>query len=262
MKKLSSFIDLLYPLLVIALLSKAISVAFLFFLPLKSLQYPLEDDLALPFRSYPFDKEFGLTIMTKKVIKIKKPSYDLKSMTLQAIYKDKNGGYIVVEDKKDKKTAVLSLNETYKGYKLSEIHKQYVIFVKNSKRYTLKLFSNLKINNLPETKSLEIKDNYKVPKKEVLKYTKNFDAIWKNISINEIKKGEKITGFRIDYIKKGSAFDKLGLKRGDIIKMVNNEPLTSYAQAFKIYNNINKYDYITITVLRNGLEKDFDYEIR
>ena len=87
------------------------------------------------------------------------------------------------------------------------------------------------------------------------------DKIWNNIEIIEIKNGEIIDGFKINRVNKDSVFSKIGLKEGDIIKMVNNSVLSSYADAFKIYNNMENSKYINMQILRNNEVMELNYEI-
>jgi general secretion pathway protein C len=53
----------------------------------------------------------------------------------------------------------------------------------------------------------------------------------------------------------------LGLRKGDIIKAVNNIELKSYNDAFSIYKKINKINNLNILILRNDREMELDYEI-
>ena len=87
------------------------------------------------------------------------------------------------------------------------------------------------------------------------------EKIWNNISIKEIQNENKIEGFKIERINKDSAFAKLGLKEGDIIKSVNNSVLESYADAFKVYNNMENTKYLNMEILRNNEIVELNYEI-
>ncbi len=260
MKKLLSYIKILSPFVVVALFAKLIGVVLLMFLPYTSLEKDTFMPSSIDFRNYKLDKALGFNSGKEKVVKIKEKMYDLKDLALKAIYKDNHSGVVIVVDIKTKEATVLSKGESIKGYKLIEIYTKYVIFLKNRRRYTLKLYDDL---NIQDTMIKEIqKDNLVVSKKDLMKYATNFNSIWRNISIEDVKKDKKIIGFKVTYIRRKSIFGKLGLKKGDIIIRVNSEPITNYAQAFKIYNNIKSYDYLEVTVLRNGKEKDLDYEIQ
>ena len=92
-------------------------------------------------------------------------------------------------------------------------------------------------------------------------YIKDIDKVWKNIEISELKNGDNLDGFKINNINKDSVFAKIGLKEGDIIKMVNNSVLSSYADALKVYGNMENTRYINMQVLRNNEVVELNYEI-
>ena len=47
-------------------------------------------------------------------------------------------------------------------------------------------------------------------------------------------------GFKINFVKKGSDFEKLGLQKGDILMGINGEKLNSYGAAIGFFKDINK----------------------
>jgi len=174
----------------------------------------------------------------------------------------RKSGYVVFYDKNDKKQHILSVGETYKGYKLDSLSKYKAIFIRNNQRYRLSFKNNSSIPIEPESLTKEEEEPVRlVPKKLVKKYSSDFKAIWKNISIKEIIKHGKIEGFKIQSVKKNSVFEQLGLQKGDIIIEVNDKPIKTYKAAFDIYRNITKYSDLKIKILRNGIEKEFNYEI-
>ena len=92
-------------------------------------------------------------------------------------------------------------------------------------------------------------------------YAKNMDDIYKNIGIVEVKKGNILEGFRISFIRKGSPFAKLGVKRGDIIKAINGQKIDSYNAAFGVYKNISNIDNLTLVIQRGKEEMELEYEV-
>lgn len=191
----------------------------------------------------------------------------LLKYNLKAIYStSSNGGWITIE--KAEKSYILSLGEEIDGYVLKKLFKNYVIFEKLSKEYRVDLKQKENIsyeimNNLDDTKKeIVIKDDGAQISREYLNsYIKDVDKIWNNIGIDEVKVGEQIEGFKVSKINKESVFGKIGLKEGDIIKAINNNELKSYADAFKVYNNINNTNYLNIEILRNNEKMELNYEI-
>ncbi len=255
--------------LFIAIVAKAISLSISFFIPSIGV-YRNWSDIKSSIAYHRYDFWDAFVAPTKKrsnnnknLQHINTPLFSIDNLMLKAVYKDKNGGYIVIEDKKDRKSKLLSMGEIYKGYKLIGIYPKKAIFTSKGKRYQVTFGKNdiliLKSLNkqLPITKNIQVA----VKQKDVLYYRKHFKEIWKDISINEYKKNGKIKGFRVDYININSIFGKLGLRAGDIIIKVNDEPLTNFNYAFELYKNIEDYDQIKLTILRNHKIKDIIYEV-
>ena len=102
-----------------------------------------------------------------------------------------------------------------------------------------------------------------VLKRDIDRYRRNFQKIWQNISIQEQidPKTKKLQGFKVIKVNKNSIFGKIGLQKGDIIIGANNKIFRTYSDVFKIYNNIDKYNSLKLTILRNNKKKDLEYEI-
>jgi len=204
---------------------------------------------------------------------ISKPVSNIKDIKLLAIYSSNNYAVITVEYRGN--TKVLATGDTINGFKLLNATMQSAIFEKNGKTYKIEL-PKLKQQNsyiTPTTNIVQNKPkqniqenitqdgNYKVIDKQIFEhFANNIDDIYKNIGIQDIKKNGK-TIFKVSFIKRGSVFAKLGIKRGDIIKSVNGEEIDSYNKAFSIYRGIKDMQNITIVVIRNNKEVELEYEI-
>ena len=180
-----------------------------------------------------------------------KTAQSLKGVELKAIYNDGKKAFIIISA--NKKTVFLDINQTYNGYRLVKIYNSYAVFEKNSKKYTLAFKEDKKTKTY--TKQAPAQQT-SITKETLEKYKKNISKIWNEIGIIKVNNGYKIT-----YVKKNSIFDKLGLKRGDIITKVNGEKITNDAQAWNLYKNIDKLDSIEIEIIRNNKTKVLYYEI-
>jgi len=214
----------------------------------------------------------------KQVVKKKVPLSDIKSIKLLAIYHSQDRVVITVS-KKDK-TSVLVRGDKIDGYVLDAATAQEAIFLRDGKSYQIRLVESAG-NSKGKSSVRYISDKPKksdkqpVPKGEVIEadgltivdrtllnhYSKNMDDIWKNIGIKEIKEGDKIKGFKVNFVKRGSDFSKLGLRRGDVIKSINGQELSSYNAAFEIYKNIDTMDGLTLKIMRGKEEMELEYEI-
>ena len=223
------------------------------------------EDFSPSYHRYIFSRVFK--IKDKKEIKeeIKQNAIPIDNMILKGIYESKSGGFIIVALKNNPKDEkIVGLNDSFKGYKLIKIYPKKVIFEKDSKEFVLSINKKSKDKENSEKEYISPSFTYKqISRDKVDYYTKNFKEIFKNIKIDEIRKNGVIKGFKIKDIKKGSIFDTIGLKKGDIIIKANDRPLKSYGDAFYFYNKIKnkKLTSLKLTVLRNNEEKDIEYEI-
>ena len=203
-----------------------------------------------------------------------KPLENMRDITLLAIYHDSHITVVTVEYRK--KTKILSTGDTINGFTLEDATKDFALFSKSEKSYQLQLLQSKNKKAMHQsiasspTKSTpkkalgEVIDagDHKIIEKSVFEhYTKNMDEIYKNIGIVEVKEQGTIIGFKLTFVRKGTLFSQLGVQRGDIIKSVNGEKLTSYNAAFKVYQEIQNTENITLQIERNKEEMELEYEI-
>jgi len=245
-------------------------------LPARGVEYIKNSDI----KSLYYRTRFATNrAMPKRVVK--QPMSDISSFKLLAIYHSKD--VVVVTVSKDGKSSVLSKGDNIDGYELDDASAKVAIFLRNSKRYRLYLVEKMDspeskravrypkkvIKNIKEeTKSSEPigeivqSDDITVIDKSILDhYSKNLSDIWKNIGMKEVTEGSDIKGFKVNFVKRGSHFSKLGLRRGDIIKSVNGQELNSYKSAFDIYKNVDTIESLTLTIMRGKEEMELNYEI-
>ncbi len=274
--KLSFFIkSVLIPLLIVKLLYSLS----LFFLEKRSVEFYKERDFRFFYRGDLASKIIPNEKVVENKPKITEPTLKLESLVLKATFVDPNRSFIVIED--GKKSIFLDKGEVYKGYKLIEVYKDRAVFTKGGKNYEISIKDTLPKEAqkaLEDEESVEEEMPEFIPgglekeppktvsavtvsRNTIERYIENPNLIWKNIKIDEIKKGGKIKGFKVRYVKKGSYFDKLGLKSGDIIKAIDGREFRSIAQVMHYYNNISKINALTLTIVRGGEEMELFFDI-
>lgn len=269
---ISNLIRKLIPYAFIVLFAYILTTVAFFYLPKSGVDFVEKNDTTLTYRQYNgFYSQVKVVKKEPVKKKVKKQNImTLSNYILKGIYSTtSNGGWIIVENKRTKESSFISQNEMLDGYLLTKLYKKYIVFEKNSKEYKLEIQKkneNIKYNvsrKVDNTNENIIFDNdtVKVNRDYLNSYVKDIDKVWKNIAINEIKQNGKIDGFKVENVNKNSVFGKLGLKKGDIIKSINNNVLGSYADAFKVYNNINNTKYLSIEILRNNEIMELNYEI-
>jgi len=268
MKNLSnnSFLKIILQLLFLILIAKLIAVAILWFLPVQTQEFQESNSRASHYQSMNF-KNMLEVASHKKVSKPKqREQTSIKNMILHGLYGNSDFGYAIVATKSNpKKTEIISIGEKYQGYTLKGIALNYVTFIRNNKEYILKLDSpttkQAVVSSVSKQKVEEENGFHTVSRDEINYYIKNPTKIWKDISIQEIKKGSKIVGFKVTKVRKNSKMDTLGLKRGDIILKANGIALTSYSAAIKLYQNFKQLDSLSLLIKRGNEEKELLYEI-
>ena len=259
------------PYMFIILIAYIISTIIFIYFPKNGIDYIEKSSSFLEYKKYDgfYSKASTLTKPKEAIKKVVKKER-LLDYNLKAIYStNSNSGWITIENKLNKKSYILSQYEDVDGYILTKLYKNYVIMEKGTKEYRLdikqvdknisynitEIKENIIQNIIVDGSSVKIKRNY------LNSYIKDIDKVWNNIAIEEIRENDKIEGFKIKKIVKNSVFGKLGLKKNDIIKSINNNILTSYSDAFRVYDNISNTKYLNIEVLRNNEILELNYEI-
>ena len=177
------------------------------------------------------------------------------------------------------KSYVLSLGESVEGYKFVKLFPEYAVFKKDGKEFRLDLFKkgtkdskkplHATITNSSKPANKEKNDTIEragdttfIPKNLFNKYRNDIGAIRKNIGVVPNMVNGKLNGFKINFVKRGSDFDKLGVKRGDIITAINGEPLNNFKVPLEFFNNLDSISAATLTIKRGNEIKELEYEVR
>ena len=205
----------------------------------------------------------------------KKQVHSMRGIKLIALYNASDTLVITVE--KNRKTSVLSKGDKIDGFRLKSAGSDYAIFTKNTKEFKLTLSATKTIgsqitqSHSPKPRASRAKASQEIQEQNGIKvvnrklltaYTSNPKKIWKDIGISENKVNGKLNGFKINYVKRGSDFEKLGLKRGDLLTAINAEKLDNLGAVMGLYGDINNIENLTLTVERNGKSEDIEYEIK
>ena len=254
----------------IAILAKALSLALLWFLPGEGVNFTTVDSVQPAYGRYGFGvmlehggKEKRTTMSSKGSVS---SSATIDELVLKGLYGNGNYGFVIIALKSAKnKTEVVAVGEAFHGYTLVSIESDGAIFDLRGKRYSVRIDEG----GMPNTSAAEVayaapeaeQVQQQVSRSQIDSYSKNIDQVWKDIGIQEVKRGEQITGFKVIRIREGTPFAELGLRQGDVIVKVNNKPLDSYAAAMEIYQKIDRLDALELVVLRNNQEQEILYEI-
>jgi len=208
---------------------------------------------------------------------VKAPVASMRGIKLLALYNASD--IVVVTVEKNRKSSVLGKGDKIDGFALVSAGADYAMFTKDAKEFKLTLENtkiignqikkhsrpkvNPSISRPSSNKGIIEKDGIKLINRKLLtNYISSPEKIWKDIGISENKLNGKLHGFKINYVKRGSDFEKLGLKRGDLLMAINAEKLDNIGAVMSLYKDINNIENLTLTVERNGKSEDIEYEIQ
>lgn len=72
----------------------------------------------------------------------------------------------------------------------------------------------------------------------------------------------KVDGFRMDFIMKGSFFEKIGLQAGDVLQRINGVELRDPGMALGLFQQLRNERTVALDVLRNSQRTTLTYDIR
>ena len=67
--------------------------------------------------------------------------------------------------------------------------------------------------------------------------------------------------FIFDFVREGSIYEKLGLKKKDVIVKINGFTVDSLPKALKLFEALQLEEKITLSIKREGQLTDFQYFI-
>lgn len=108
-------------------------------------------------------------------------------------------------------------------------------------------------------------NNFTLQRTDLNEYLKNFnDIIQQATAVPNFVPGGggAIDGYRLIDIAPGSVYEKLGLKKGDVIKGVNGETVDSATKALELYNQLKSSNRVNLDIERNGAKDNFQYDIQ
>jgi len=270
MQKLSSnkLLSIITKLLLLTLVAKIMALALVYFLPTQSIEYKRAQSYHSKYQKVNFKNmlEAGKAQTMQRKKRSTTDSASIESLLLKGLYGKRYEGFVIVAKKSmPAKTSIVSVGEIFEGYTLKEIGLTEVIFSKSGMEYVLALdkLSKRKLQKAMMAVKHEPEDSLEKPisREDIAYYTNNSKELWRDIAIAPLKRENKIVGFKVNRIRKGSKMATIGLQKGDIIIQANNVALTSLNAAFNLYNKINTIDTISLIVLRDNQEKEIIYEI-
>jgi len=211
------------------------------------------------------------------VAKPVKQAPSIRNIQLVGIYSS-NDGCIVTLLKKGK-SHILSNGDEIDGFVLKSASAKEAYFERKGKNYTLKLFEGKKkgrgmgtivpaassdsSNQEESDEEISSRDGIKLVPRSLLKsYVFDMDKAMRDMGLRPVRRSGQMLGYKVRFIRKSSPLNKLGLRRGDVIKAINGEDIVDFNGPMDILKTADTIEGLTITVIRNNEEKELEYEVK
>jgi len=102
----------------------------------------------------------------------------------------------------------------------------------------------------------------RIDKRHLQSQMRNFSTLLSQARVTPHFTNKKADGFIISEIVKGSLYEEIGLKNGDVIQKVNGESVTSAEQAMRMYRELQNSTFIDVEINRGGSLQQVSYSIQ
>ena len=105
-------------------------------------------------------------------------------------------------------------------------------------------------------------NEYLVPRAQVDNALQNMSQLFTQIRAVPHFEGGQSIGFRLFAIRRGSLFDEIGLKNGDIITDINGNPMNDPGKAMALLQELQGANDLSVKIIRNQQPSTLTYNIR
>lgn len=107
-----------------------------------------------------------------------------------------------------------------------------------------------------------IGNNFSVERTEIQKNLNNLAGLLQQArAVPNLGPDGRVDGFKVLNLQPGSVFEKLGIKKMDVIKTVNGEPVDSASKAMELFNRLRDAPSINLGVQRDGRLESLNYSL-
>jgi general secretion pathway protein C len=191
--------------------------------------------------------------------------------------RDKGESFAVIEDKRARKEDLYRVGDMILGEaKLVQILDDRVVILRDGNQEILDLFVEEETKGqrktvatsrtsptVPATSVQRLGSNrWSISRDAMAAAKANTSELMTQVRIAPNFNEGKPDGFKLLSIKRGSLFDQLGLRNGDVVRQINGVPLDSPEKALEIYGQLESNQSISVNILRRGREQTFTYELK
>ena len=191
---------------------------------------------------------------------------------------DKGTSFSIIEDLGARKQGVYGVDETVPGNAtVKAIEWNRVILSHNGRDEILELEEAKSVAGAPKAVAQApaapagangsgiqqtAENEFTVPKSEVDSALENMSQLFTQIRAVPHFEGGQSIGFRLFAIRRGSLFDRIGLKNGDIIRSINGNEMTDPSKAMALLQELRDANDLDVDITRNQQQQKLKYNIQ
>jgi general secretion pathway protein C len=192
--------------------------------------------------------------------------------------RDGGDSFAVIEDQRARKEDLYHVGDTILGQAtLTQIFRDRVVMLREGKKEILELGVTKEAGKGRRAEAPSSKGASPGPKKGIRRLGSNrwsispeeLESAKANMSqlMTQVRIAPNFTngepdGFKLLSIKRGSFFDRLGLRNGDVIRKVNGVRLDTPQKALELSGQLQSGRSVSVGVLRRGNELTLNYELK
>lgn len=182
----------------------------------------------------------------------------LKLVLLGTISTNDEFGYAVIEDTENKKQVLTREGDVVATATVIRIMRGMVVLRVDDKYEILRMKEgDQREENYKKTVTSQ--ESIAVSKVEIDNAFKELNKTLSEIRIRPYFSSGEPDGFMVSRIKRESIFQKMGLRNGDVIQGVNNQPIGSADDMLVLYRGLKSGSEVTINIKRAGKKETLRY---
>lgn len=103
-------------------------------------------------------------------------------------------------------------------------------------------------------------NTFKIKKEVRSRMLENISEVLTQARAVQIKNPDGSLSFRMQEIVPGSIYSQLNIQEGDVITGINGKKITNMAEMMNLFGQIDKVDHFELSLSRNGMEQNLEYD--
>jgi general secretion pathway protein C len=184
----------------------------------------------------------------------------INGVRLAGIYRNADGGFVALA--KDGGMEFVSLGKEYRGYRLKKIGDEWALFEKEGQKVVLVIEEDPAAgmggdDQLSDERESGV-EQITIPRQTVDRLRRDPSVLMRQIGLKPVRYGGS-RAYEVIYMAPGTIFERLGIKKGDIIISIDGENLDNPMVLTKIFDG--DLESLRVKIVRNHSVKEIEYAI-